>query len=256
VLCGLGGLALVEWCRMFGGALPAGMRGWLYAVSVCYAAGLFWQTRVAGHGNLCTPEVAAMVALLLGLFALVMRHPLMGRDSLWPLLAAAIGFVYIPMAFSFGWRLLLLPRWDAAGAIPGVPFLVLVIVITKFSDMGAYIVGMLIGRRKMIPHISPGKTWAGLAGAFLGAFFGAHGMVALFPNHLAPLTHAHAVFLAAGLGSIAVVADLAESVVKRCLGVKDSGHTLPGIGGALDLIDSLLFGLPAGWLFLHWIVRA
>jgi phosphatidate cytidylyltransferase len=61
--------------------------------------------------------------------------------------------------------------------------------------------------------------------------------------------------LGAALGSIAVVADLAESVIKRCLGAKDSGTLLPGIGGALDLIDSLLFTLPAGWLYLHWLAQ-
>jgi phosphatidate cytidylyltransferase len=115
-------------------------------------------------------------------------------------------------------------------------------------------VGVVFGRHKMIPHISPGKTWEGLAGAFLGAFAAAHGMVALFGSHIPMIDHAHAAGLAVALAIITVVADLAESVVKRCLAVKDSGHFLPGIGGALDLIDSLLFTAPAAWLYFHLVV--
>ena len=78
-----------------------------------------------------------------------------------------------------------------------------------------------------------------------------HSMVALWPERLGLLDHFHAAILAFALAVIAVAADLAESLIKRCLGVKDSGNLLPGIGGALDLIDSLLFTAPLAWVYLR-----
>src|SRR5690606_1770266 len=104
----------------------------------------------------------------------------------------------------------------------------------------------LIGRNKMIPHVSPGKTWEGFGGALVFAQLAACGLYALFPAGLALLGGwSHVVTLGFLLALLAVVGDLAESVVKRSLGVKDSGNMLPGIGGALDLIDSLCFTAPA-----------
>jgi phosphatidate cytidylyltransferase len=254
IIAGLGGLGLVEWCRMLGPSLTGGWRMWVYGVGAGYAAAVFWQGLVMRVGDPGLVEAAAVPLLLFGLFSGTLRGPLEGRETLWRLFAALTGFIYVAFLFSFAWRLLLLPEWDGAGPLPGVFYLVFVIAVTKFTDMGAYAVGVLVGRHKMIPHISPGKTWEGLAGAFLGAFVAAHGMVALFGDQLPYLDHAHAAGLAVCLGGITVVADLAESVVKRCLEVKDSGHVLPGIGGALDLIDSLLFTCPAAWLYFKVVM--
>jgi phosphatidate cytidylyltransferase len=254
IIVGLGALGLVEWCRMFGRSLDGGWRIWLYLTAAGYAAMVFWQGRTIPTGAPGLPEAVAIPLLLFGLFTGTLRGPLEGRETLWRLFAALAGFVYIAFLFSFAWRLLLLPSWDGTGPLPGVFYLVFVIAVTKFTDMGAYVIGVLFGRHKMIPHISPGKTWEGLVGAFLGAFLAAHGMVALFGSHIPHIDHAHAAGLAVSLAVITVVADLAESVVKRCLEVKDSGHLLPGIGGALDLIDSLLFTCPAAWLYFKLVV--
>jgi phosphatidate cytidylyltransferase len=121
--------------------------------------------------------------------------------------------------------------------------------------MGAYITGSLIGRHKMIPHISPAKTWEGFAGALFFAQLAACGLYALLPEQLAALhSWPHVIALGFLLAILAVIGDLAESVVKRSLHAKDSGNMLPGIGGGLDLIDSICFTAPALYFYLVWII--
>ena len=111
-----------------------------------------------------------------------------------------------------------------------------------------------IGRHKMIPRISPGKTWEGFFGALFFSQLAACGLFALFPTQLAALGGwPHVIILGFVLALLAVVGDLAESVVKRSLGAKDSGNMLPGIGGALDLIDSLCFTAPVLYFYLKWV---
>jgi phosphatidate cytidylyltransferase len=128
------------------------------------------------------------------------------------------------------------------------------ILVTKFSDLGAYCVGSLIGKHKMIPRISPGKTWEGFGGAIVVST-----LVSLVFAHLAGprlygMNWMHAVILGVLLSTAAVVGDLIESIFKREAKVKDSGHWFPGIGGILDLMDSLLFNAPLMYLYLRHIL--
>lgn len=134
-------------------------------------------------------------------------------------------------------------------------FMLMVIAATKFTDMGAYAVGSLVGKTKMIAHISPGKTWEG----FIGALFVSQAGIWIVrwaatlgeKDELAWLPQGWVLAL---LGLVialgAVAGDLAESLLKRSLAAKDSGHVLPGIGGILDLIDSIAFTVPLAWIFL------
>ena len=107
----------------------------------------------------------------------------------------------------------------------------------------------------MIPHISPGKTWEGLLGASLGALIGGFTVYFGFRHALPLLTPGHVAVLSLVLAAVCVVGDLAESVLKRCLDIKDSGALLPGIGGALDLIDSLLWTGPVFYFYLLYVCR-
>ena len=130
-------------------------------------------------------------------------------------------------------------------------------VITKFSDTGAYVVGSLIGRHKMIPRISPGKTWEGFAGALAVSILAS----LLFVYYLGDRmrgddTGLTRIILGLLLGLAAVVGDLIESIFKREAGVKDSGKFFPGIGGILDLLDSLLFNAPIMYLYLRHVLTA
>ena len=128
---------------------------------------------------------------------------------------------------------------------PWVTMLLLTTVMT--ADSAALFVGSATGRHKMAPRISPGKTWEGLAGALVGGVAGALVIRQLRLPWL-PLTHAVALAIAVTLAGTA--GDLAESLLKRWAGVKDSGHLFPGHGGMLDRLDSLLFGAPVLYYYL------
>jgi phosphatidate cytidylyltransferase len=134
-------------------------------------------------------------------------------------------------------------------------FVMLLVIVTKFTDMGAYIVGSTLGRRKMIPRISPKKTWEGTAGGIAFAVGGAFLSRWLMPGEMAILTNQHAVVIGLLLGVAAVIGDLAESLIKREAGVKDSSNVLPGHGGALDLIDSFLFTAPLLYVYMRLVIR-
>ncbi len=170
-----------------------------------------------------------------------------------------VGFLYVAFLFSFMARLLFLdPTGMITSAVPGAWLVLWVCIVTKFTDMGAYLTGTICGTfmktHKMIPHISPGKTWEGFVGAMVIALASACGLYALLPEKLPMLySWTHVITLGLILPLFAVVGDLAESVIKRSLKVKDSGSFLPGIGGALDLIDSLCFTAPVVYFYLRWV---
>jgi phosphatidate cytidylyltransferase len=132
----------------------------------------------------------------------------------------------------------------------GVRLLIGFILIAAADDIAAYFVGTAWGRHKMAPSISPAKTWEGAAGGLAGAL-----IVALV---LIPLGTKLDLAEAAGLGALvallAPLGDLVESMVKRELGIKDSGTLLPGHGGMLDRLDAILFCAPAVFLYLHFIL--
>jgi phosphatidate cytidylyltransferase len=133
------------------------------------------------------------------------------------------------------------PAGDVGG---GTAWLFMVLVGTAACDTGAYFVGSMIGRHKMIPHVSPGKTWEGLAGGVLGGVIAALAMSGVLGLELW-----QAALLGLLICAAAVTGDLSESLFKRAAGVKDSGNLIPGHGGVLDRIDSILFVLPAVFLF-------
>ncbi len=126
----------------------------------------------------------------------------------------------------------------------GVAWMLAVLLCTAACDTGAYFIGSLVGRHKMIPHISPGKTWEGLGGAVLGAV-----TAALALSGILRIPWWGALILGLLVCAAAVAGDLCESLLKRAAGVKDSGTIIPGHGGVLDRIDSILFVLLAVYWF-------
>ena len=200
---------------------------------------------------------AALFAVTAACFTLQLRHPIRGPETLHGIALTVLGFVSIPFLFQFAARLVYLVPEDVPAGIVGEQgaFLLLwLLAVTKFTDMGAYITGSMIGRHKMIPHVSPGKTWEGFGGALFFSQLAGCGLFALFPAQLAALGgYGHVVALGFLLALLAVIGDLAESIVKRALDAKDSGRFLPGIGGALDLIDSVCFTAPAMVFYLKCI---
>jgi phosphatidate cytidylyltransferase len=160
------------------------------------------------------------------------------------------GLMYVPWLLNFIQKINFFPGVD------GHYYLLYFIVITKLGDSGAYVVGSLIGRHKMIPRISPGKTWEGFGGAVLGSVLASLLFVHFLGRHLAGMNLAHALILGVILSVSAVVGDLIESIFKREAGVKDSGKFFPGIGGILDLLDCLLFNAPIMYLYLRHVLTA
>jgi phosphatidate cytidylyltransferase len=126
----------------------------------------------------------------------------------------------------------------------GTRLMVVVLAAVALSDVGAYAVGSAVGRHRLAPSLSPHKTWEGLAGGLLAAgVVGAGGLVWLLGR---PWWMGAALGVAVALAG--AVGDLAESMLKRDLGVKDLGSTLAGHGGVLDRVDAILFALPVGHL--------
>lgn len=200
-------------------------------------------------------DAAFIFLAVTGPFTLQLRYSIKGIEALLAVAANALGFLYVAYLFTFAARIsFALP---GEGAIPGAFVLLWLLAVTKFTDMGAYITGSLIGKNKMIPHISPGKTWEGFVGAIFFAQLAACGFYALIPDKLTALqSWPHVIALGFLLAILAVIGDLAESVVKRSLHAKDSGNMLPGIGGGLDLIDSICFTAPALYFYLVWFLPA
>lgn len=135
----------------------------------------------------------------------------------------------------------------------GGAWVVLCMMLAWFGDTGAYFFGRFFGNRKLYPEVSPSKTIEGSIGGLLGSLLGA--MLAHF-WYLPVLPLVDGILLALVAGALGQSGDLAESLIKRSTGVKDSGRILPGHGGLLDRIDALVFTGTATWIYATWILGA
>lgn len=230
--------------------------GILTAAAYCGVQHWYYLKGLAPYPEL---DSLAMFVVVAGAFTLQLRHQIRGVESLLAVAANVLGFIYIPFLFNFATRIVfVVPNTGLSPGHVGThgAFLLLwLLAVTKFTDMGAYITGSMIGRHKMIPHVSPGKTWEGFGGALLFSQLAGCGLFYAFPSQLSVLGDIrHVIALGVILALLAVVGDLAESIVKRALNAKDSGRMLPGIGGSLDLIDSVCFTAPALYFYLKWFL--
>ena len=131
----------------------------------------------------------------------------------------------------------------------GIYWLLVLSAITVFSDTGAYYVGRTLGKTKLYPSLSPGKTRAGAIGGIIGGMFGGLVVAAIF---LEGANLFMVALLSLVLSAVGIIGDLIESLIKRVTGVKDSGQILPGHGGLLDRCDSLLLTAPVLYYALFW----
>jgi phosphatidate cytidylyltransferase len=251
------GIALAALWEFFGMLKAAGiphfrLTGMLTAA--VFLTGSFWYSRAQGPGAGQEFELAVVVLFLMTVFARQMFRSIHDKEPLATMAYTVFGLLYIPWMFNFLTKLLFLtPRTDL-GETTGQYYVLFLILVTKFTDMGAYFFGMLFGRHPMAPHISPKKTWEGFAGAMVGALVGSFGLYALIPERLALFSWGDVAFLGAFLGFAAIVGDLAESIIKRSTQAKDSSHVLPGIGGTLDLVDSILFTAPLLYFYMRLVL--
>jgi phosphatidate cytidylyltransferase len=187
-------------------------------------------------------RAAPLVALVLLAFAL-------GRgadyESVTAAAATLLGAVYLG---ALGGTIAALRVLPPTGQGPWR--VVLLLAVQVFSDSFAFFVGNAIGRRRLAPAISPGKSVEGAIGGLVGGIIGALGVRAV---GLPALPLAHAIGLGAAVAVLGIVGDLDESLLKRWAGVKDSGTLFPGHGGMLDRLDSLLFGAPVLYYYFQHV---
>jgi phosphatidate cytidylyltransferase len=189
--------------------------------------------------------VATALTLMLVVALLRMAHTRDPKGSLMLAGGTLLAGVYGGVLLGF-WMLVRLEHspWMLVGAV----------LVTKSCDIGAYFTGRSIGRHKMIPWLSPKKTWEGLAGGVLTATLLGAGLAHYASTHASGVDRIPWWIGAIGGALVAVIGqagDLAESSFKRDSGLKDSGNLLPGMGGVLDVLDSPLFAGPV----VYWLLR-
>lgn len=239
-------IAQAEWLQLAGWsfgpalAITLAVEGLLFGV-------LLYAPRWIDAIDVAVWAVATCAWLVIGLM-LLRADPQRSRFS--PAISTVLAFV-LPVAALFAIASLLRS---------GVAALLSVFLIVWIADTAAYFAGRAFGKRKLAPHISPGKTWAGMWGAIIAVIAIAYAVQLLWPatpalssRMIERLGITVAIVLLAALVVISVVGDLFESLLKRQVGAKDSGHLLPGHGGFYDRIDAMLAVLPPAALLWRWV---
>ena len=187
-------------------------------------------------------------ALLLFTAALLTRGP--AERPIGATASTLLGIAYTGGMLSFGYALRYHPY--AVGKAAGAALLAFPVVLTWTSDTGGYFVGRAVGRRKLMPSVSPGKTVEGALGAVLLCVLVSWLFVrfVLVPYAQLGMTTGRIVIFAVIVSAAVQIGDLCESLIKREAGVKDSSRIIPGHGGVLDRLDGMIFALPVAQLML------
>lgn len=248
----LGGLAAVGAWEFYRIAREGGNSP-LIVIGVVLAALIPLGVHAAVLGVLQIPLYAWVLAIVAVLGAAIWMRGVDGK----PLGAASItvyGALYTgaTLAFAYALRYHNYAVGDSAGALA----VLFPVVLTWASDTGAYFSGRLIGGRKLMPSVSPGKTVAGAVGAIVVTVAATYAFVQLLLIPKAQLAFTPWGLIGFGviISIVAQIGDLAESLLKREAGVKDSGTLFPGHGGVLDRLDSLFFVLPAAYALYDWLL--
>ncbi|KJH83047.1 MULTISPECIES: phosphatidate cytidylyltransferase [Pseudomonadaceae] len=249
---------------LIGFFLLEGLAFALFIGVVVVLGGWEWARLAGFAGQLARIGYAAVVALLLILLyrMSVAAAWLLPLSVLWWLAATALVLGYPGSQRYWGGRvgslviglLILLPAWQALVQLKQWPqgnwLIVAVMVLVWAADIGAYFSGKALGRRKLAPQVSPGKSWEGLVGGLITSLLITLA-VGLYRGW-SPRELVLALLGAAVVVVISVVGDLTESMFKRSSGIKDSSQLLPGHGGVMDRIDSLTAAVPV-FTVLLWL---
>lgn len=213
------------------GYTPLALFGFLGGLGVLAAA--WYGSGIGGIGT----AVGLTGALVVFWYAMVPRRRPLANATI-----TIFGFVWIPVLLAFALPII---RADRSQQL-----IIALIAVTALFDAGSYFAGRAFGKVALAPSLSPNKTLEGYLGGIIVAFAtgAAISAVPWFEMSLAA-----SLWLAGLVAIFAPLGDLAESVVKRSVGVKDMGAVLPGHGGILDRIDSLLFTIPVGYLLFLWL---
>jgi phosphatidate cytidylyltransferase len=221
-----------------GGYTPLARTGTLLAFLIPLGVHYFRE------GRFVPPEIALGAVAIVALFALALFRRTAEEHPLGAVAVTLLGVMYTAGFLSFAYALRYhnyIVTARAGSALVFYPF-----VLTWISDTAGFFVGRALGRAKLMPTVSPGKTRAGAVGALLFCMLAswayAHWVLVPFAN--LGLRTGTALVLGALIGISVQIGDLVESLLKREGGVKDSSHLIPGHGGVLDRIDGMLFALP------------
>ena len=210
-----------------------------------------WLSLRSPHG---TPSDSDWLVLFFVVMAVFLRQfpQKTNPRPLTTISGTLLGVMYVPFLFNFFTKLLM-----AWGDTTGRCLVIYLVAVAKFTDIGAYFVGSAIGKHKLIPRISPAKTWEGCFGGILTGLAGSVVFYLIVRRFLTGITMTWAdVFVLGILLSITgIVGDLTESLFKRAAGIKDSGHIIHGMGGVLDVLDSLLFAAPALYAYARFFME-
>lgn len=187
-----------------------------------------------------TVDLVAFAVIAFSIRILRERQP---ETRVETLAASLFGLIYVPLMLQYLVRII---SFHTPRESTGLTLFLWVIAVSKFCDVGALLVGTAFGKRRMAPVISPKKSWEGALGGLLtsaligaGIAYWAHDYM---PANFTPLI---AALIAVPIAALGIVADLIESIIKRRATIKDSGATIPGIGGMFDVTDSLILTAPA-----------
>jgi phosphatidate cytidylyltransferase len=232
----------------------------LLVVVACVLLVSEWTT-MCGRGNLTGPGFGMMGIIVAAAVCGGIGVPVIGLLLvLAGTVVAALGASGAGFNFALGFPYLGLAAvslpWLRAAPDSGLPNALFILALIWASDVGAYMVGRLVGGKKMVTSISPGKTWSGAVGGLLCAVLAGLAVAACVSSGYSP---SHVIGLTIVLGMISQAGDLLESALKRHFGVKDSGSIIPGHGGLLDRLDALLAVAPPterpAWL-ASWVAPA
>lgn len=174
-----------------------------------------------------------------------------GLGRLNTLTSTLFGILYIPFMLHFLIRIFELPGNETQGILLAI----WIIATAKFSDVGALLTGLAIGKTPLSPSVSPNKTWEGAVGGVVFSILISLLFVWFFRDKLPQeITLLLAGLIAIPVAIVAIISDLIESIIKRSADVKHSGKAIPGIGGAFDLSDSIILSAPVGYLILSFII--
>ncbi|WP_378951910.1 phosphatidate cytidylyltransferase [Pelosinus sp. sgz500959] len=223
-------------------------------IKIYYILGFVLNIVIAGCAWIGNSQELIMVMFISTLLALVKIVTSGAEFTVTDAAFSLLGIFYIGVSFA---HLILLRYTDNSQYIStslgqlsaGAAYLWIAFIGTWASDTFAYFVGTYLGKHKLCPKISPGKTIEGALGGLLGSV-----IVIVLLGNLFKLSIIHSMIMGLLIGIVAPIGDLVESVIKRFTGVKDSGRILPGHGGILDRFDSILFVVPAIYYYIHAFV--
>ena len=241
----LGGIAMWEFVKLTNLSSKKHYRQLLIISAVVIIIGCYLSTLKT------TFSMLPLALLFLGIIAVFIYHFNKIKGCTQSIAQGFFGLFYVAVPLGLILKILYLYSACKVGH-EGRMWLVYLLVVTKITDVGAYFGGRLFGNKKLAASISPGKTVAGALSGFVVAIafsFLFYALSHLLPNFF--LTFYESLWLGALIGVLGQVGDLAESLLKRAADVKDSNR-LPGLGGVLDMVDSLLFTAPLIYFFLYF----